>query len=285
MSTAQDIAVSYDVSNEFFGLWLDEGMSYSCALFEGTDNLEVAQLNKLRWISDAAQVTAGQRVLDIGCGWGANLRFLTHVRGAREAVGLTLSDAQHAFVASQRQPGVEVVRADYRDYAPERPFDAATSIGMFEHIATPAEARDGRSIEIYRDFFRRVWTWTAPGAHFGLQSVIGARLPRNPDDLREMAWATQAIFPGAISPRLEDIAQAVNPHWEILEVKTRRLHYARTTAEWLRRLESREAIICARWGRLRFEEYQRYLRACVMSFRKGHQSLAQLALRRIDDAG
>ncbi len=284
MSTARDIAVSYDVSNEFFGLWLDERMNYSCALFEDTDNLEQAQLNKLRYIADAAHVEPHQRVLDIGCGWGANLRYLSEVRGIRDAVGITLSRAQHEFLLSRKLPGVEVRCTDYRQFQPETQFDAVTSIGMFEHIATPEEARDGRSIDVYRDYFRRVWHWTRPSAHFGLQSVVGGLIPRDRAHLRELAWATATIFPGAISPRIEAIVQSVNPYWEIVELKTRRVHYERTATEWLHRLESRESQISEQYGRARFEEYQRYLRACIVSFHNGYQSLAQLSLRRNDNA-
>ena len=75
---------------------------------------------------------------------------------------------------------------------------------------------------------------------------------------------------------------AVTPYWEIMEVRTRREHYARTAAEWLRRLRKSESLIRDRWGYERFEEYERYLSGCVMVFEKGYQSLAQLLLRRID---
>jgi cyclopropane-fatty-acyl-phospholipid synthase len=285
VSNKTEIAISYDVSNEFFRLWLDENMNYSCALFEGTDSLEAAQKNKLRWIHDAARVEPGKRVLDIGCGWGANLRYLTQERGVREAWGITLSEAQFTHLREARLPGVTVECVSYRDWQPARRFGAVTSIGMFEHIATPEEARAGRHVEIYRDYFRRVWEWTEPGAWFGLQTVIGGLMPRKRDELRELGWATYTIFPGAITPRIEAIAAAVNPYWEIMELRTRREHYERTTAEWGRRLRAQRSTIEARWGEARFHEYERYLAACGMAFRKGYQSLAQLALRRIDAPG
>jgi cyclopropane-fatty-acyl-phospholipid synthase len=284
MSDKSEIAVSYDVSNEFFSLWLDERMTYSCALWEGADGLEAAQTNKLRWMHDAARVSPEKRVLDIGCGWGSLLGYLSRERGVGDATGITLSEAQHDHVRSRRFPGVTVECVSYRDYRPARRFDAAISIGMFEHIATPAESHDGRHVEIYRDYFRRVWEWTTPGAWFALQSVIGALVPRDPRELRELGWATATIFPGAITPRIEAISAAVNPYWEIMELRTRREHYERTSAEWLRRLRARQDIIAARWGEARFLEYERYLEACVNAFHRGYQSLAQLALRRIDSA-
>src|SRR5215475_4901302 len=105
-SNQADIQVSYDVDNEFFRLWLDERMNYTCALFEGTDNLEEAQLKKLAWLSEAAQVKKGGTALDIGCGWGANLEYLALVRGAGEAHGITLSRQQKAEIDRRQIPGV-----------------------------------------------------------------------------------------------------------------------------------------------------------------------------------
>jgi cyclopropane-fatty-acyl-phospholipid synthase len=282
MSTQQDIQVTYDVSNEFYRLWLDERINYSCAVYEGTDNLEVAQVKKLEWMYQAAKVTPEKRVLDIGCGWGANLNFLARDKGVRETAGITLSPSQYEHIKSMGIPGVEVECIDYRKYQPARPFDGIISIGMFEHIATPEEARSGKHIDIYRDYFRRAWQWTRPGSWFGLQSVIGGIIPRNAAELREMGWATYTIFPGAISPRLEAIVASVSPYWEVMEVKTRREHYEKTSAEWQRRLRAQKDTIVKRWGEQRFEEYDRYLGACVMAFNKGYQSLLQMALKRID---
>ncbi|HVF56840.1 MAG TPA: class I SAM-dependent methyltransferase [Pyrinomonadaceae bacterium] len=282
MSTQEDIAVSYDVSNDFFRLWLDARMNYSCALFEGTDDLEVAQLNKLMYFHDGARVTPEKRVLDIGCGWGANVEFLARDMGVKDVTGITLSREQFNEVKARNVPGLTLECISYKDYRPEKKFDAVISIGMFEHIATPEQARSGEHVAIYRDYFRRAWEWTNPGSWFGLQSVIGMRIPRNARDLKELGHGTYTIFPGAISPRLEAVMAAVNPYWEVLELKTRREHYFKTSTEWLRRLESNESLIRERWGDELFEEYRRYLKGCVMVFEKGYQSLMQVLLRRID---
>ena len=283
MSTREDIAVTYDVANDFFRLWLDERMIYSCALFEGTDDLETAQVNKLRYFHDGTRVTPDKRVLDIGCGWGGNLEFLARDMGVRDVTGITLSEAQYKEVAAKAAPGVSVECVSYKDYRPEEKFDAAISIGMFEHVATPEQARSGQHVEVYRDYFRRVWEWTNPGSWFGLQSVISLRIPRDRRHLRWLGWGTSTIFPGAITPRLEAIMASVNPYWEVVEVKTRREHYARTTAEWLRRLKRSERAIRERWGDELFAEYEEYLGGCVMVFDKGYQSLVQILLRRTDE--
>jgi cyclopropane-fatty-acyl-phospholipid synthase len=289
-STQADIAVSYDVDNEFFRLWLDEGMSYTCALFEdaelaageGAGDLEGAQRRKLGWLHDAARVTPESSVLDIGCGWGANLEYLATARGVRDVHGITLSRAQHEEIARRGLPNVTSHCVSYADYAPDRTFDAVISICMMEHICSPEQARAGKAIELYRDYFRRVWEWTRPGAWFGLQTILRNRVPRDRDDIRELGWTTYTIFPGGITPRLEEIVAAVNPYWEIVEVQTRRLHYQRTCEHWRARLRDHRATIEQRWGAQLFADYDRYLTTCVRAFAMHYQSLAQYALRRID---
>lgn len=283
MSTQEQIAVSYDVSNEFFRLWLDKRMNYSCALFdEDAETLEEAQTNKLRWHYEAAKLTPDSRVLDIGCGWGANLEFLVRDMRLQDVTGITLSRAQFAELQQKSLPGVTVHCISYKDFTPERPFDGIISIGMFEHLATPEQARSGDSIRIYRDYFRRAWEWSTEGAWFALQTVIGGRIPRNRTALQDIGWTTYSVFPGAISPRLEAVITSVSPYWEIVDLRTRRDHYEKTSAEWLMRLIANEAVIRERWGHRLFEDYRRYLEACVMAFRGGYQSLAQFALRRMD---
>lgn len=282
MSNQEEVEVSYDVSNEFFELWLDEKMNYTCGLFEGTDSLEEAQDKKLEWLSNAANVTPTSRVLDIGCGWGANLEHLVRTRGVRDAVGLTLSRSQHAEVEKRNLPGVEAFVCDYRDYQPEKKFDSVISICMMEHIARPEEARAGQHIALYRDYFKKAHSWTNPGAWFGLQTILRDKVPRNRQDLKDLGWVTYQIFPGGLSLRLEDVIQAVSPYWEVMEVKTRRVHYEKTCAEWLRRLRVHEDRIRSEWGDHVFEDYDRYLRTCVRAFQENYQSLAQYALRRLD---
>ncbi len=282
MSTQADIAVTYDVSNEFFRLWLDRRMIYSCALFEGTNDLEEAQYNKLKFFHDKTRLTPEKRVLDIGCGWGGLMEFLSGEMGVRDVSGITLSHAQYTAIKEKAAPGITVDFISYLDYKPPQKFDAIISIGMFEHIATPEQVRGGENIRVYRDYFRRAWEWTTPGAYFGLQSVIGALLPRKREDIRDLQWGTSTIFPGAITPRPEAIMAAVNPYWEVMEFYTRREHYAKTSAAWFERLQKNEALIRERWGDTTYEEYARYLSGCVRIFDKGFQSLAQVVLRRID---
>lgn len=281
MSTQADIEVTYDVSNSFFSLWLDRRMIYSCALFEGTDDLDQAQFNKLSWFFEKTRVTPEKRVLDIGCGWGGLMDFFVE-KGAKDVTGITLSTAQHTAIRERKTPGVNAELISYLEYKPEKKFDAVVSIGMFEHIATPEQVRGGENLRIYRDYFKRVWQWTTPGTWFGLQSVIGALLPRKREEIHDLGWGTNTIFPGAVTPRPEVILAAVNPYWEVMELWTRREHYAKTSAAWLKGLQKNESVIREKWGDKTYEEYERYLNGCVGVFEKGYQSLAQLVLRRID---
>jgi cyclopropane-fatty-acyl-phospholipid synthase len=285
MSNAIEIETSYGIENAFYDMFLDRRKIYTCGLFLDTDDLDQAQLNKLNYISDCAHLQPGMRVLDIGCGWGGNLSFMAHDRGAAQAVGITLSAQQFEEVRTHFDDKVTAELTDYRDYAPDGKFDAVTSIGMFEHVATPEEARSGRHIEIYRDYFRRAWEWTNPGAWFGLQTVTQLRIARDIKLLRAIGSVTYGIFPGAITPRLEAIMAAVNPYWEVVSLQMRREHYSRTCAAWRANLNRNREEIVLRWGEARFTEYDSYFKACIDSFDAGYTSLAQISLRRIDSAG
>lgn len=280
MSTQADIEVSYDVGNDFFRLWLDDRMNYTCALWEPGDDLERAQRRKLAYLSELAGTGPGSRVLDIGCGWGANLEYQVLTRGVAAAHGITLSPAQVEEVVAREIPRARVQLADYRDYAPAETFDAVMCICMMEHIATPEDVWSGRNLAKYRDFFRRVHSWTEPGTRFALQVILRDRVPRDPGHLAEVHWATHHIFPGGISLRLEDVIKTAAPHWEIISIQTRRSHYERTTAEWLSRLRAHEGTVRQRWGDAAFTDYERYLAGCVMAFQQRYQSLAQVGLVR-----
>jgi cyclopropane-fatty-acyl-phospholipid synthase len=292
-SSKSDVEVSYDVSNEFFRLWLDERMNYTCAVYESPDQpLEAAQLNKLRILSDFAKVTPSSKVLDIGCGWGACLEYVVSARRVSRAVGVTLSSAQAEEVNARKIPGAQCVGADFMKWQTDERFDSLISICMIDHLCSPEEARKGKAVDIYRAYFKKAWELSNKGAWFGLQTILRNRTPKTSPwgalppgtrkDLEDVYFCTHTIFPGGLNPRLEDIIQAVNPYWEVMQVNTRREHYGRTTGEWLRRLRLSEKTIRGKWGDKVFEDYDRYLSTCVRAFEAHYSSLAQYELRRID---
>jgi cyclopropane-fatty-acyl-phospholipid synthase len=282
-SSKADVEVSYDVSNEFFRLWLDERMNYTCAVFESPDqSLEAAQLNKLRILSDFAKLTPEKSLLDIGCGWGACLEYAATTRKVRRAVGVTLSSSQAEEVNARKIPGVECVTTDFMKFETSDKFDGLISICMMDHLCSPQEAREGKAVDIYRAYFKKCWELTNKGAWFGLQTILRNRTPRIKKDLEDVYFCTHVIFPGGLNPRLEDIIQAVNPYWEVMQVASRRVDYQRTTGEWLRRMRLQEKAIRQKWGDKVFDDYDRYLSTCVRAFDMHYSSLAQYELRRID---
>ncbi|MFO0659625.1 MAG: class I SAM-dependent methyltransferase [Polyangiaceae bacterium] len=278
-STKNEVEVSYDVSNEFFRLWLDERMHYTCGVFENeSDTLEQAQVNKSRVLYEYAEMNPEKLVLDIGCGWGANLEYLS-LRGVKESHGITLSSAQFEEINARKLPGVKVWCVDYKDYSPAVKYDALISIEMIDHLCSPAQAREGKAIEIYREYFRKCASWVKPGAYFGFQAILRNRVPRTKSDVEDLKFTADVIFPGGLNPRLEELVAAVNPYWEIVELKTRREHYGKTTAEWLRRMKVHEAKIRATWGDQVFDDYDRYLSTCVRAFANHWSSDVQMKLR------
>jgi cyclopropane-fatty-acyl-phospholipid synthase len=282
-STKDQVQISYDVSNEFFRLWLDERMNYTSAVFESDNqSLEAAQLNKLRILADFAHITPESTVIDIGCGWGSNIEYLATTRKVKNVYGVTLSSAQMEEINARRIPGVKAYCADYKDHQPTVKYDAVVSICMIDHLVSPAEARQGKAVDNFRKYFRKVHEWTAPGTYFALQHIVRNRVPRDKKDLEDVYFVTHEVFPGGLNPRIEEVVQAVNPYWEIMEMHSRREDYRRTTFEWRRRLRQHEGQIRERWGDKVFEDYDRYLSTCVTAFEKHYSSLAQYSLRRID---
>ena len=281
-STQRDIEVSYDVSNEFFRLWLDENMHYTSASFlTGNETLEEAQLQKCRILYDFAEMTPDKVVLDIGCGWGANLQYLALDRGVKEAHGITLSPRQTAEIERRALPGVKVWCVDYAQFDPPHTYDALISIEMIDHLCSPAQAREGLAVELYRTYFDKVAHWVQPGACFGFQAILRNRVPRRRKDLEDLAFTADVVFPGGLNPRLEELVTAVHPSWELLELRTQRESYGRTTGEWYRRLQLHEKEIRERWGDQVYEDYDRYLGTCVRAFAQHWSSDVQMKLRRV----
>ena len=145
-ATQKAIEHHYDIGREFYRLWLDARMVYSCALWDGEldDDLEAAQLAKLDWHATGAQADGAARVLDVGCGWGAMMRYLTDERGVGHVTGLTLSSDQAAAAPSSEN--AETRLEDWRDHRPTAPYDAIVSIGACDQprqCLEPAGARQG----------------------------------------------------------------------------------------------------------------------------------------------
>jgi len=281
-STQRDIEVSYDVSNEFFRLWLDENMHYTSASYlTGDETLEQAQIQKCKILYDYAEMTPDKLVLDIGCGWGANLQYHVLDRGTKQAHGITLSPEQAKEIDRRELPGVTVHVVDYKNFDPTTKYDALQSIEMIDHLCSPAQAREGKAVDLYRTYFEKVSQWVKPGACFGFQAILRNVVPRRRKDLEDLQFTADVIFPGGLNPRLEELIMAAQPAWEVLEVRTQRESYGKTTGEWLRRMRAHEAHIRETWGDQLFDDYDRYLDTCVRAFANQWSSDVQMKLRKV----
>jgi cyclopropane-fatty-acyl-phospholipid synthase len=273
----------YDVGNDFWRIWLDSTMSYSCAMWEEPDDdLERAQRRKLDFHVDQAGAAGAARVLDVGCGWGAMLMHLVGAYNVKHAVGLTLSDTQAEYLRAIAPDNVEVWVRNWSDYEPAEPFDAIISVGAFEHFARQGLSPD-EQIEAYRRFFSSCRNWLKPGGRLSLQTIAYGDIPRD-RQLRDR-FIVDDVFPESELPRLADIARAAEMELEIEKVRNDRADYVKTLRAWFDRLRAQRADAVAVSSEEVVARCERYLRTFAYSFELGAFTLLRLTMRRIDLPG
>jgi cyclopropane-fatty-acyl-phospholipid synthase len=268
---ATDIRFHYDRSNDFYRCFLDSRMVYSCAYYQQPGlSLEDAQRAKLNHICRKLRLTAGDRFLDIGCGWGALLAHAASCYGAR-ANGCTLSARQAAAAReSVRQAGlngrVTVLDCDYRDV--RGCFDKIASVGMFEHVGR-------RRLEQY---FRTVIALLAPD---GLFLNHGITMPASAHHDAQGLFIAQRVFPGGCIVRFADVIDAAErAGFETLDVENLRRHYALTCRAWVDRLaQNREACLNAADAET-WRTWQLYLAGSAVAFDEGGLGLHQVLFAR-----
>ena len=225
-ASAQAIQAHYDTGNAFYALWLDPTRTYSCALWEDGDSLEEAQIRKIDHHGAESGAAGADRVLDIGYGWGSVLKRLVRDHDVRQAVGLTLSEAQLKSIEAEDLERVDVRLESWTDHAPDRPYDAIISIGALEHFVRPETSSEDR-IGIYRHFFQRCRELLRPGGHMSLQTMAYGGIGR----FKSSALAS--IFPESDLPRLSELAEAMERSFEIVRMRNDPQHYADTVRVWL----------------------------------------------------
>jgi cyclopropane-fatty-acyl-phospholipid synthase len=266
------IRFHYDVGDDFFALWLDRRRVYSCAYFRGADDtLDLAQEQKLDHICRKLQLKPGERLLDIGCGWGALIQWAAERYGAR-ALGVTLSQNQFEYgCRTIRDRGLadrcEVRLLDYRDVPEDEPFDKIASVGMFEHVGA-------RNLALYFGKIRRL---LKPG---GL--VMNHGITLNAPKLQELGsgigeFVDEYVFPGGelvhISRVIEEMsAQGLECH----DIESLRLHYARTLWHWCQRLEAEAGAARASVGERVYRVWRIYLAGSAHAFERGWMSVYQV---------
>lgn len=267
------IAFHYDLSNDFYSLILDESMAYSCAYWPDDQpglTLAQAQAAKLDLICRKLQLRPGQRLLDIGCGWGGLVVHAAEHYGVT-AIGVTLSAAQaevaHARVRDKGLADrVEIQTRHYRDFTASAPFDAVASIEMGEHVGE----------EAYPGYLARMRELIAPGGRLLLQQMSRGRQAPGGG-----AFIESFIAPDMhMRPLSATIGMMENAGWEIRDVEAMREQYVRTVREWLATLEERWAEAVELVGEETARVWRLYLAGGALAFEQGRMGVDQVLARR-----
>lgn len=257
----------YDIGNDFYKLWLDDTMTYSCAYFEHEDDdLETAQINKVHHIIKKLNPKAGRTLLDIGCGWGTLMLTAAREYGLK-VTGITLSQEQYDYVRDQiHQEGLEdvaeVILTDYREME-GRQWDYVTSVGMFEHVGKdnlPGYFKDVSSF-LREDGTALIHGITRQGA--------GA----------SNAWLDKWIFPGGYIPGMVENTQYIlDAGLQIDDVETLRRHYQKTTEIWTQNFNKALPEIRKTKDDRFIRMFDLYLQACAASFASGNIDVMQFLI-------
>lgn len=281
-ASKQAIGHHYDVDSRFYQLWLDDLLTYSCALWTSEDqSLDEAQRNKLDYMIDAAHARGTSRVLEVGCGWGGLLRRLVEDAGVGHATGLTLSESQARWARDSIPASCEVRVENWADHAPPEPYDAIISIGAFEHFARPGLTRAER-VSGYRRFFMHCRDMLVPGGRLALQTnVKGNNCRLNRATIQELRFIADIIFPESELPWLSEILLASEKIFDVETVRNDPMHYARTCQHWFDNLRENKEQALELVGEKKVADYERYLETTVTHFQARHIGLARLAFVRI----
>ncbi|CAM5293409.1 methyltransferase domain-containing protein [Pseudomonas sp. JL972] len=269
---AEAISYHYDLSNAFYQLWLDRDMVYSCAYFEtGDEELEQAQQAKLRHLCRKLRLKPGERLLDVGCGWGGLARYAAREFGV-QVHGITLSQQQLELgrerVAAEGLAGqVTLELMDYRDLPRDGRFDKVVSVGMFEHVGHV-------NLPLY---CQRLFDAVRPGGLVMNHGITARHTDGRPVGHGAGEFIDRYVFPHGELPHLVNISGSISDAGlEIVDVESLRLHYARTLEFWSARLEANleqaRQLVPERALRI----WRLYLAGCAYGFRHNWINLHQI---------
>lgn len=263
----KEVSSHYDIGNDFYSLWLDESMSYSCGYFQNEeDTLYEAQIHKVDHILEKLHLQEGEKLLDVGCGWGFLLKRAAEKYGVK-GVGITLSKEQYEkFSGDIQKEGLsdklEVKLMDYRELSDSgMQFDKIVSVGMIEHV--------GRGN--YELFMKNVEKVLKPGGLF-LLHYISAQKEHEGDP-----WVRKYIFPGGTIPSLREIMNLLPEYnFYTLDVESLRRHYTRTLLCWRENFLNHREEIAAEKGEEFARMWELYLASCAATFHNGIIDLHQI---------
>jgi len=276
----EKIEYHYDVSNDFYKLFLDENMLYSCAYFRHADDtLDQAQVNKLDHILRKVRLKPGDKLLDIGCGWGGLI-----IRAAQQgahAVGVTLSENQFAY-AQERIAALgltdrcEVRLQDYRDVPEVGGYDKLTSVGMFEHVGM-------KNLPLYFEQMNRL---LKDGGAMLMHGITATHPEKRQVGRGAGDFIDKYVFPDGELPHMSDVARVMAEQGlEVVDVESLRRHYALTLAEWARRLDAQPDEARRLAGDKRFRIWRVYLAGCSVGFRDNWMNIYQLLACKLGGPG
>ncbi|MGA2902413.1 MAG: cyclopropane-fatty-acyl-phospholipid synthase family protein [Candidatus Korobacteraceae bacterium] len=264
------VTYHYNLSNEFYQLWLDRRMVYSCAYFErGDEDIDTAQAQKLDYLCRKLRLRPGETLLDVGCGWGGLVLYAAEHFGVR-ALGVTLSEPQAELAQKRiREAGLsarcEVRPCDYRDLDPSSRFDKIVSVGMFEHVG---ESRLPEYFQHVRELLR------AGGVFLNHGIAASATYSR-----KGPSFIDKYVFPdGGLVPLGTTIRIAEACGFEVRDVESLREHYARTLRHWASRLESRYEDAKRITSETIYRIWRIYMSGCAHAFAKGRINVYQVLL-------
>ena len=264
----EDVQSHYDIGNDFYKLWLDPTLTYSCAYFEdGNENdLEQAQIAKVNHILNKLNPQKGKTLLDIGCGWGTLMLTAAKEYGLK-VTGVTLSEEQYKLVQKKiydenLQDVAEVKLEDYRELGDQQ-WDYVTSVGMFEHVGSENLG------EYFNDVAKYLKTDGVALIHGITRQQGGAT----------NAWINKYIFPGGYIPGLVEIISRIEEaHLQISDVEMLRRHYQRTLEIWDKNFNNARPEIEKKMGERFCRMWDMYLQACAASFESGNIDVVQYLL-------
>ncbi len=275
------VSSHYDVSNEFYALWLDQRRVYSCAYFKNADDsLETAQEQKLDHICRKLMLKPGERFLDIGCGWGGLIMWAAQNYGV-SSVGITISQNQFDYVTEYvRRHGltgkVDVRLMDYRDLPESEPFDKVASVGMFEHVGV-------RNLPVY---FRKINHLLKPGGLVMNHGITSVTFDDQTMDEENRRFIDKYVFPDGELTHISKVLEIMSREGlECCDVENLRIHYAKTLWHWVDRLETQHQQALELVGEKKYRIWRTYMAGFAVAFERNWDALHQVLAGKPHDNG